>query len=213
MRNVSGAGAQQSALASGLAGVANAVRARRSPQPGVLVTPKQHKRTRRRPVVSSYPVPAPEAVTALQKKLFTGRFVDEHLSALLGRASAVISAEFHQDVRRHRMPVPQWRVMAALFEGRGMSLSELSELTLINQPTITRLVQRLEAAGFLRKASDLGDRRAVRVSLTKRGHEKVRELIALAKARQKRILQGLDEEKLKASLHYLIAFCAAKRRS
>jgi MarR family transcriptional regulator, organic hydroperoxide resistance regulator len=176
------------------------------------VTPKQHKRTRRRPAVSSYPVPAAEAVSAIQKKLFTGRFVDEHLSALLGRASAVISAEFHQDTRRHRMPVPQWRVMAALFDGQGMSLSELSELTLINQPTITRLVQRLEAAGLLRKSPDAADRRIVRVSLTKRGHERVRELIVLAEARQKRILQGLDEAALKASLQYLIAFCAAKRR-
>lgn len=176
------------------------------------MTPKQRKRTRRRPVVSSYPVPAPDAVNAMQRKLFTGRFVDEHLSALLGRASAVISAEFHQDVRRHRMPVPQWRVMAALFEGRGMSLSELSELTLIKQPTITRLVRRLEANGFLRKSPDAADRRVVRVSLTKRGHEKVRELIVLAEARQKRILQGLDEAALKASLQYLIAFCAAKRR-
>lgn len=192
--------------------MANAFRALRNPQPGVLVTPKQHKRTRRRPVFLSYPVPTPEAVSAIQKTLFTGRFVDEHLSALLGRASAVISAEFHEDVRRHRMPVPQWRVMATLFGSGGMSLSVLSELTLINQPTITRLVQRLEANGFLRKSPDVEDRRMVRLSLTKRGHAKVRELVVLAEARQKLILQGLDETALKASLQYLIAFCAAKRR-
>jgi DNA-binding MarR family transcriptional regulator len=145
--------------------------------------------------------------------LFSGRFVDDHLSALLGRASAVISAEFHQDVRRHRMPIPHWRVMASLSDSGGMSLSELSELTLFNQPTVTRLVQRLEALGFLRKCPDESDRRIVRVSLTQRGQERVGELILLAKARQKRILQGLDADALKASLHYLIAFCAAKRRA
>lgn len=176
------------------------------------MTPKQHKRTRGRPVFPSYPVPTPEAVSAIQKTLFAGRFVDEHLSALLGRASAVISAEFHEDVRRHRMPIPQWRVMATLSGSGGMSLSVLSELTLINQPTLTRLVQRLEASSFLRKSPDAADRRMVRVSLTKRGHAKVRELIVLAEARQKLILQGLDEAALKASLQYLIAFCAAKRR-
>ncbi len=109
------------------------------------------------------------------------------------------------------MPIPQWRVMASLSDSSGMSLSELSELTLINQPTVTRLVQRLEAQGFLRKTPDAADRRVVRVALTKRGREKVGELIVLAKARQKRILQGLDEGALRASLHYLIAFCAAKR--
>lgn len=170
------------------------------------------KRPRRRPVLLSYPVPTPDAVSAMQKALFTGRFVDEHLAALLGRASAVISAEFHEDVRRHRMPIPQWRVMATLSGSGGMSLSVLSERTLINQPTLTRLVQRLEGNGLLRKLSDPVDRRMVRVSLTKRGQAKVRELIVLAEARQKLILQGLDEATLKASLQYLIAFCAAKRR-
>ena len=54
------------------------------------------------------------------------------------------------------MPIPQWRVMATLSDSSGMSLSELSELTLINQPTVTRLVQRLEAQGFLRKTPDIG---------------------------------------------------------
>ena len=51
----------------------------------------------------------------------------------------------------------------------------------------------------------------MRVFLTKRGHLKVDQIIALAIARQKEILTGLDAEALKASLQYLIAFCAAKR--
>ena len=166
----------------------------------------------RRPLVSAYPVPSAEAVSRMQSALFSGRFADEHLSALLGRASVAISAEFHEDVRRYRMPVPQWRVLASLSDGGGLSLSELSDLTLLNQPTITRLVQRLEAKELLRKVPDAHDGRVLRVSLTNRGRAQVGHLIALAKERQKRILQGLDAEALKASLQYLIAFCAAKRR-
>jgi DNA-binding MarR family transcriptional regulator len=178
------------------------------------VSPKPAKRParRRRPIVSRYPVPAPEAVNRMQSALFSGRFADEHLSALLGRASVAISAEFHEDVRRCRMPIPQWRVLASLSDGGGISLSELSDLTLLNQPTITRLVQRLETKGLLRKVPDAHDGRILRVSLTKRGRDQVGDLIALAKERQKRILQGLDADALKASLQYLIAFCAAKRR-
>ncbi len=165
----------------------------------------------RRPVVSKYPVPAPERVNRMRSALFSGRFADEHLSSLLGRASAAISAEFHEDVRRQRMPIPQWRVLASLHDGGGLSLSEMSEMTLLNQPTITRLVQRLEGKGLLRKVPDAHDGRVLRVSLTNRGRAQVSDLIALAKERQKRILQGLDAEALKASLQYLIAFCAAKR--
>jgi MarR family transcriptional regulator, organic hydroperoxide resistance regulator len=159
----------------------------------------------------SYPVPSPEAVSEMQRRLFSGRFADNHLSALLGRASVAVSEEFHEDVRRYRMPIPHWRILATLSDNTGISLSELAELTLLNQPTVTRLVQRLEGKGLLRKAMDAWDRRIMRVFLTKRGHEKVDQLIALADARQKQILQGLDAESLKASLQYLVAFCAAKR--
>jgi DNA-binding MarR family transcriptional regulator len=148
----------------------------------------------------------------MQRKLFSNRFVDEHLSALLGRASLAISEEFHEDTRRYRMPIPQWRIMACLYDSDGISLSELSELTLVTQPTVTRLVQRMESAGLLKKSADGRDRRVLRAKLTARGKDKVRDLITLANERQKRILHGLDAEGLKKSLQYLIAFCAAKRR-
>src|ERR1041384_4087607 len=105
----------------------------------------------------------------MRRRLFSGRFADNHLSALLGRASVAISAEFHEDVRRNRMPIPHWRGLASLSGNRGISLWELAELTLINQPTVTRLVQRLEARGLVRKSIDPIDRRVVRVFLTKRG--------------------------------------------
>jgi MarR family transcriptional regulator, organic hydroperoxide resistance regulator len=171
------------------------------------------RKKRRHPLaVSSYPLPSPEAVTEMQRKLFSGRFADEHLAALLGRASVVVSAEFHEDVRRYQMPVPHWRIMACLHDNSAMSLSELTDLTLISQPTVTRLVQRLEKKGLIRKSIDGRDRRILRVTLTSLGHREVDELITLANERQKRLLHGLDAEALKAALHYLIAFCTAKRR-
>jgi DNA-binding MarR family transcriptional regulator len=179
----------------------------RSRHPAAKAMPR-----RRRLAVSSYPLPSPDAVSEMERRLFADRFVDEHLAALLGRASMAISEEFHEDTRRYRMPIPHWRIMACLFDHDGMSLSELSELTLIRPPTMTRLVQRLESKGLLAKSADGRDRRMLRVKLTARGRDKVRDLIALANERQKRILQGLDADALKKTLRYLIAFCAAKRR-
>jgi DNA-binding MarR family transcriptional regulator len=162
--------------------------------------------------VSSFPVPTADAVKEMEQKLFSNRFVDGHLSALLGRAAMAISKEFHEDTRRYRMPIPHWRILACLSDNPGMSLTELSELTLISQPTMTRLVQRLEAARLIVKSADGHDRRLLHVSLTARGRDRVRDVVALANARQERILAGLDAEALKRTLRYLIAFCAAKRR-
>jgi len=177
----------------------------------MVAKPETSPRRRRRFAVTSYPVPKPEAVDKMMQALFSGRFADHHLSALLARASIAISREFHEDVRRHRMPIHQWRVLASLSDSPGMSLSELGELTLIRQPTLTRLVQRLERLGLIRKSANADDRRMLRLALTGRGRERVAELLTLAEERQERMLQGLDAEALKAGLRYLIAFCAAKR--
>ena len=173
---------------------------------------KKRRPGRRRLTTTSYPVPSPDAVEAMQREIFSGRFADRHLSALLARASQAISEEFHEDVRRHRMPINEWRVLASLCDAGGLSLAEVGDLTLIRQPTLTRLVQRLEHQGLIRKTPDADDRRMLRLSLTRRGYERVGDLISLAEERQKRILQGLDAGALEAALRYLIAFCAAKRR-
>src|SRR5262245_10521905 len=93
--------------------------------------PSTHKKEpgrRHALAISSYPLPPPEAVSEMRKKLFSNRFVDEHLSALLGRASYAISEEFHEDTRRYRMPIPHWRILACLYDNEGLSLSELSDL-------------------------------------------------------------------------------------
>jgi DNA-binding MarR family transcriptional regulator len=162
--------------------------------------------------MTSYPLPTDEAVRAMERDMFSGRFVDTYLSALLARASIAVSTEFNADMGRRRMPILQWRILASLSDSPGLSLSDVAELTLIKQPTLTRLVQRLEQRGLLRKVVDEKDRRLVRLSLTARGRDEVKDLVRIALERQKRILHGLDAEALVAALRHLIAFCAAKRR-
>lgn len=167
---------------------------------------------RARVPMASYPIPEGEAVRRMEERVFAGHFFDDYLSALLGRASAAVAAEFNADIQRRGMPVLDWRVLATLSDSDGMTVSDLAEITLTKQPTLTRLIQRLERKGFVRKAADASDGRLVRLSLTARGKGEVNDLVHLAKERQKRILAGIDAEPLKASLRYLIAFCAARRK-
>ena len=50
----------------------------------------------------------------MPRSLKKGPFIDGYLAYLLARASQLISAEFHGVVRRSRLPVLQWRVLATL---------------------------------------------------------------------------------------------------
>ena len=53
-------------------------------------------------------------------------FIDGYLAYLLARASHLISAEFHAVVRRSRLPVLQWRVLATLADGQRLSVGEVA---------------------------------------------------------------------------------------
>lgn len=58
----------------------------------------------------------------------------------------------------------------------AMRLGELNEYVLLSQPSLSRMVERLERAGYVERAPSEGDRRGTQVSLTPSGADKQREI-------------------------------------
>ena len=73
------------------------------------------------------------------------RFVADYLAALLAQASHLISSEFHKVVRKNGLSISEWRVLASLADSEPVSIGRLAELALTKQPTVTRLLDRMEA--------------------------------------------------------------------
>ncbi len=63
----------------------------------------------------------------------------------------------------------QFDVIAELGDTSGMTCADLSEATLITKGTLTGVLDRLVAKGFVRRDDVAGDRRAIRVKLTPKG--------------------------------------------
>lgn len=107
----------------------------------------------------------------------------------------------------------QWQVMVNLMGGEAMSQSELAERLEIEQPTLVRLLHRLEKAGLIERRVDEHDRRVKRVMLA----EGSADLIAAIEKERDRLreefLQGVSPEErdrfvtmlsqVKANLHLL----------
>ncbi len=114
-------------------------------------------------------------------------FIDDYLAYLLARASERISGQFHEALRQRGVPVMHWRVMAVLHDG-PMHVSELGALVLAQQPTVSKLLDRMHRAGLVRRERAQADRRRVRVSLTERGMAAVAPLLALARRHEQAVL-------------------------
>lgn len=138
------------------------------------------------------------------------RFVDGYLSALLARASALVSTEFHNHLRRKGVPVQVWRVLATLADGDGMIVNDLAAITLLKQPTLTKLLDRMARDGLIERRDASDDRRKTQIFLTPKALEDVVELQRVAKEQEAAILNALDERVLKDMLRRLIVHCAKR---
>lgn len=119
--------------------------------------------------------------------------IDDYLAYLLARSSHLISAEFHVVVRRSRLPVLQWRVMATLADGRAMSIGEVADRVLTPQSTLTRVAERMVQAGLLHRAADAADRRITRIQLSAKGLALAGRLVPKARQHEAAVLAAVGE--------------------
>lgn len=134
-------------------------------------------------------------------------FVDDYLAALLAQASALISTEFHAVVRASGFSVSEWRILATLTDGDGMSIGELAQISVTKQPTVTRLLDRMEAKNYVERFAHETDRRITMVRITHQGQTILTDLIRQAKEHEHRVLKPFGHqqaEDLKATLRKII---------
>lgn len=97
------------------------------------------------------------------------RFLDSYLPYLMAQASFLISAQFHRHLAAKGIRTSVWRLLATLAGTNGLTVGELADEMLLQQPTVTKIVDRLVAEGLIERTSSSSDRRKVMVGLTMRG--------------------------------------------
>lgn len=76
--------------------------------------------------------------------------------------------------------------LSVLVFGGARTIGELAKAEQVKAPTMTRLVQALEAEGYVARQADAGDGRVVRVAATTRGR------LALEEGRRRRVEHTLE---------------------
>ena len=122
------------------------------------------------------------------------RFVDDYLAYLLAQASQRISAEFHQQVKAAGLSVTEWRVLASLEGSAGETIGDLAVLAITKQPTLSKVVQRMETEGLVTRTEVRADRRQTRVVITTKGRHLIAALCEQAMQHQKAVLAPFGED-------------------
>ena len=90
----------------------------------------------------------------------------------------------------------QWALLIRLWERDGRTQSELSEATFRDAPTMSRIVDGMEARGLLERRADPADGRARRIHLTRDGRALKKKLVPLVEDIVGRMVEGVEERAL-----------------
>ena len=88
---------------------------------------------------------------------------------------------------------PQYLVMLALWEHAPLSVRDLSRLLQLDPATLSPLLKRLEASGYVRRERNPLDERALAVDLTTEGRALRRQALKVPAAIVERLGMDLDE--------------------
>jgi len=95
--------------------------------------------------------------------------LDSQLCFSLYAASMAVNRTYKPMLNKLGLTYPQYLVLSTLWEQDELAVSAIADRLSLESSTITPLVKRLEAAGFLTRERNPKDERQVIVSLTAKG--------------------------------------------
>ncbi len=98
-----------------------------------------------------------------------GLTLDEQLCFPLYAASRAMTAVYRPKLEQLGLTYPQYLVMLALWERDGRSVGELGRALDLDSGTLSPLLKRLEATGFVQRRRAADDERRVDIVLTDHG--------------------------------------------
>jgi DNA-binding MarR family transcriptional regulator len=122
---------------------------------------------------------------------------------LLYRITSHLDRALRSRLRRSGINISRWRVLGILKDHGRMNMSQIVEQTIIEQPTVSRIVDQLEREGLAVRETCGEDSRFVQVRLTQVGESAFKEIYPIATKHQNQALMGFEKEEIESLIGYL----------
>ena len=122
---------------------------------------------------------------------------------LIYRITSHLDRALRKRLKRSGINISRWRVLGILKDHGRMNMSQIVEQTIIEQPTVSRIVDQLEREGLAARETCGVDSRFVQVRLTKAGESAFKEIYPIATKHQNQALMDFEEEEIQQLIGYL----------
>jgi len=107
---------------------------------------------------------------------------DEYIGVVISDVARLLRTEFDRRVRKLGITRAQWLMLTRLHRKPGASHSELADMLEVEKATAGRMIDRLEANGWVTRRTEADDRRVKRVYLTAEAERVHRRIWRVAEA-------------------------------
>lgn len=122
------------------------------------------------------------------------QFLPYRLSIASNRASAAVATAYQA---LFGLKIPEWRLIAVIAEGEGLTQQALGARTQMDKVTVSRAAIALAARGLLERAPNAADRRSRHLSLSAAGHALYEQVAPKALELERRLFARFDAGELR----------------
>jgi homoprotocatechuate degradation regulator HpaR len=118
------------------------------------------------------------------------------LPMLLLAAREALTQRFRHLNQAYGLTEQQWRVIRALAEVESLEIHALSAVCRIHAASLSRILPKLNRAGFIARCSKAADQRCVIVSLTPRGRQLIEDVLPESSRVYEEVARDVGPERL-----------------
>jgi DNA-binding MarR family transcriptional regulator len=118
--------------------------------------------------------------------------LQQYAPYLMNRIMGRYNASLRHDLAALGLTTPKMRTLAILSVVDGLLIGRLAVYAVVEQSTLSRTLDALEADGLVRRTPDQDDSRAIRVSITEAGREAFETLWPTMRESYNRMFAGID---------------------
>ncbi|ODT66104.1 MAG: hypothetical protein ABS75_29015 [Pelagibacterium sp. SCN 63-23] len=134
--------------------------------------------------------------------------VKDQLAYMIASLNRQLEGELEERLRPGGVPIEQFRILEVLDASEPLAMGEIASQSLIEAPTLTKIIDRMVAEGLVYRAPDPNDRRRVLILTAAGGKALFKRLRGVSTAQEQRLIEMLQSEKaaeLKTLLRSMMA--------
>ena len=133
---------------------------------------------------------------------------DDSVGYMVKQAHAQLQRAVDAEMTAIDLTAMQWRPLIMLAMGMGYTAADLARQACVDTGAVTRMLDRLESKGLVRRVRSVEDRRVIKLELTQEGRQVAIQIPELLEAVMERLTRGFapgEIEQFKGFLRRMIA--------